>query len=197
MAEKSYEMTVAGKDIRYDSHYRDIPDKPPYSYVALIHMAISNSPTKQLTLNEIYRYITEKFLYYRNSPGGSWQNSIRHNLSLHNCFQKIAVKDGRCHYWALDPCNPVEYEEGNYRRKKRVMRSRAARLAAGHVTAHGQIPTPYCPQNYYPVYPTQNYPPPLLQQNSQNYPPLPPTSTPTTMCPLPAFFLSNGWMGYK
>ncbi|XP_040000109.1 forkhead box protein Q1a [Xiphias gladius] len=108
--------------------------KPPFSYIALIAMAIRDSPRGRLTLAEINDYLMMKFPFFRGSYTG-WRNSVRHNLSLNDCFLKV-LRDpsrpwGKDNYWMLNPHSEYTFADGVFRRRrKRISKKFGAEQAA-------------------------------------------------------------------
>ncbi|KAM9234177.1 forkhead box protein Q1 [Dugong dugon] len=103
--------------------------KPPYSYIALIAMAIRDSAGGRLTLAEINEYLMGKFSFFRGSYTG-WRNSVRHNLSLNDCFVKV-LRDpsrpwGKDNYWMLNPNSEYTFADGVFRRRRKRLGHKAA-----------------------------------------------------------------------
>ncbi|MFT7812167.1 forkhead box protein J1-B-like [Arapaima gigas] len=115
-----------------ETDYRTNPlVKPPYSYATLICMAMQASKETKITLSAIYSWITENFSYYRHAEP-SWQNSIRHNLSLNKCFRKVPrQKDepGKGGFWQIDPQYADMFVDGVFKRR---------RMPATHFSANKQ-----------------------------------------------------------
>ncbi|KAF8366594.1 let-381, partial [Pristionchus pacificus] len=102
-------------------------EKPPYSYIALIALAIKDQPDGKATLAEIYDFLQKHWDFFRGEYVG-WRNSIRHNLSLNDCFVKLGKEPGergrKGHKWMLSPNSEYQFDEGSYRRRPRGYKAR-------------------------------------------------------------------------
>ncbi|XP_017841230.1 forkhead box protein biniou [Drosophila busckii] len=136
-AQQSPSMQQSSKSANQDNHTPDIakksgtrrPEKPALSYINMIGHAIKESSTGKLTLSEIYAYLQKSYEFFRGDYMG-WKNSVRHNLSLNECFKKLPKgmgvgKPGKGNYWTIDENSAHLFEdEGSLRRRPRGYRSK-------------------------------------------------------------------------
>lgn len=116
MVHPALEASSFGFDPRFRFMHEE--PKPQHSYIGLIAMAILSSPEKKMVLSDIYQHILDHYPYFRNR-GPGWRNSIRHNLSLNDCFVKAGRSaNGKGHYWAIHPANIEDFTKGDFRRRK-------------------------------------------------------------------------------
>ncbi|KAE9555775.1 hypothetical protein FO519_000989 [Halicephalobus sp. NKZ332] len=161
--------------------------KPPYSYIWLTYLAIQSSEEKMLPLTDIYKFIMDKFPFYRNNTQ-RWQNSLRHNLSFNDCFIKIPRRPdrpGKGSYWAIHPKALHMFENGScLRRQKRFK-----------LESDDQGPRPVSQWRRRPVnsFPDQSTPSSSIFDSLSAKSPISPFSSlgsPTQIPKLPSFFPS-------
>ncbi|UJR25798.1 hypothetical protein I4U23_007148 [Adineta vaga] len=129
--------------------------KPEESYVALIARAILSSSTYQMLLVDIYEWIAHQYPYFATLHSKAWRNSIRHNLSLNECFiRQKKVENGRGYYWSIHPASLDAFLRGDFRRRQ-------ARLRAKHANNSSIQPIPWMINTDvsmdYPIHQEQGY----------------------------------------
>ena len=93
------------------------PVKPPYSYAALMCMAINSTTEKKATMREILVYIEQNFPYYRSNK--KWHGTIRHDLTVNDCFMKSDPRPGQkgC-LWSIHPEFQDMFSKTSFRRRR-------------------------------------------------------------------------------
>lgn len=161
-------------------------ERPPFTFAALAAQAIvSCNPDQCATLNEIYDYIMTTYPFFKNESGNglnlkSWQNSVRHFLSLKPVFVKITRHQrsqqtgmtsspgkrgsGKGGCWTLDPNLSKTFDGANFVKETKDAASSSNQEdddAPGEVEqVDNSIPTPLQPssnQMFLPIpLPAQN-----------------------------------------
>ena len=92
----------------------------PFSYIEMIAYAILSSPQKRATLSGIYSFIQNNYPSFTEHRE-RWKNTVRHNLSLHECFQRrgMAFDRAGC-YWHINPRFVAAFSRGDFSRRKSV-----------------------------------------------------------------------------
>ncbi|EDV45270.1 forkhead transcription factor HCM1 [Drosophila erecta] len=92
----------------------DVTEKPPFNYSHIIGMAMLQNG--RITLQQLCSWIEAKFAFFRVRK--KWNNSIRHNLSLHHCFRNLKREEkGKGGYWELG-VDPKKCERKRIRNRK-------------------------------------------------------------------------------
>ncbi|KFV74824.1 Forkhead box protein N5, partial [Dryobates pubescens] len=61
---------------------------PPLNYSILITLALCNSTSGSLTVQQIYQFTRQHFPFFQTAPE-SWKNTVWHNLCFSSCFEKL------------------------------------------------------------------------------------------------------------
>ncbi|XP_063164454.1 forkhead box protein M1 [Candoia aspera] len=83
--------------------HESFPERPPYSYMAMIQFAINSTEKKRMMLKDIYAWIEDHFPYFKHVAKPGWKNSVRHNLSLHDMFVRETSANGKIAFWTIHP----------------------------------------------------------------------------------------------
>ena len=144
--------------------------KPDASFIELIAKAIMEAPRQRLSLHEIYDTLSVKYPYFQFAEP-TWKNSVRHNLSVNDCFYKAEkCRDGKGHYWCVHPANIEDFQRGDFRRRlmKSRVQSASRQFNEPPQTLSATVHTPYQMFNLSPViHPNSQYFVPLYHPATQ------------------------------
>ncbi|KAI4120322.1 MAG: hypothetical protein LQ338_007096 [Usnochroma carphineum] len=125
--------------------------KPAIPYAVMITQAILSRPNENITLSGIYEWIKKNFAYYRHLKT-NWQNSIRHNLSLHAAFSKVprgANEPGKGMKWYIVPDKRAEMIAAVAKHMKKSNARHSSAPNSPSTLRDGSAQIPYAP----PIHP--------------------------------------------
>lgn len=100
---------------------------------------------------------SNRFPYYKEKFP-AWQNSIRHNLSLNDCFIKVPREPGnpgKGNFWTLDPLAEDMFDNGSFlRRRKRYKRNTIEHGLPYPASVFGHF-NPFWVRKPVPIFPIQ------------------------------------------
>ena len=92
-------------------------EKPDMSYVELVAHAILSVPDNKVLLADIYDWILNSYPYFKTAKK-SWKSSVRHHLSVSECFVKgRRAPNGRGFYWSIHPACLDKFKAGDFSRR--------------------------------------------------------------------------------
>jgi hypothetical protein len=144
----------------------DSRDNNSLSYIGMIATAILRSSETKLTLAGIYTYM-EKHFYgvLSNRPG--WRNTVRHNLSLHECFVKGEIAaEGKGRFWRIHPNYFEQFKCGKF--NKNILQNSVPMFYRS--LGNYRIPTPREELALPPFYPGSTWAPTFYPLISPSYP---------------------------
>ena len=83
------------------------------SLFGMIVETILIAERRQATLGEIYSYILQHYPSYTRTRK-TWQNNVRHTLSIHDCFMKGSLAQKHSHYWYIRPALVDAFSKGDF-----------------------------------------------------------------------------------
>ena len=102
------------------------------SYTEMIATILLSERPATKTLQEIYDYMEKQYPFLKQR-GASWKNSVRHTLSLSECFVKMPRPDsGRRCDWTVHPLYLHQFSCGNFKKPRQMKKNlRLAKVAKG------------------------------------------------------------------
>ena len=102
-------------------------NKPDVCYMEMIANALMSN-NNSLILGDIYKHIMDSYPYYKHTTN-SWKSSIRHNLSVNECFVKGRRSKSGGYFWSVHPSCIDSFRNQDFDRRKarrQVQRSNRA-----------------------------------------------------------------------